>query len=213
MVTLGSKRIHVVLTDSRGDGVDTRIVKLNKSGECMDLRVYKGATFDHLVEIAEGYLPKHLFDVVYIAGGVTNITHKDRHSKKISYRWGSSDALKLHLVNKLKKADERLQKLFPASRVVFCPLIGCELARIVNEHETSQEDQDAVTEAVWEFNTNVFKINAKRGTVSPALHHQVHRFCKGKKKTYYEHLGDGLHLSDFLKDKWAANFVKSMAHN
>ena len=71
MVTLGSKRIHLALTDSRGLGVLDHIHRLNKSGECFDLQAYKGATFGDLIEIAEGYLPKHDFDVIYIAGGQT----------------------------------------------------------------------------------------------------------------------------------------------
>ena len=110
-------------------------------------------------------------------------------------------------------ADNHFQKVFPASRVVFCPLIGSELARVVNAHGTSPEDQLAVEEAVWAFNENVFEINARRWTVCPSLHHQVHRFCKGRRKAYYHHLDDCLHLSNYLKIKWAENVVKVMARN
>ena len=68
-------------------------------------------------------------------------------------------------------------------------------------------------EAVWSFNTAVFKINKERQVVSPSLHHQVHRFCKGRRRAYYHHLQDGLHLTDYLKNKWADEFTTVMAHN
>ena len=75
----------------------------------------------------------------------------------------------------------------------------------LNAHKVTQEDQDVVEDAVWEFNSQV--------TYCPALQHQVHRFCKGSRRTYYHHLHDGLHLSEDLKIKWANQFLKAMAHN
>ena len=213
MVTLGSKRIHLALTDSRGIGVLEHIQRLNKSGECFDLQAYKGATFRDLIGIAEGYLPKHDFDVIYIAGGANDITYKDKKTNMIHYRWGSGEDLKTHLVSILHEADKKLTKNFPASRIVFCPLVGSELERVVNAHPIEPSDQEAVEEAVWEFNTQVFKINNRRGMRCPSLHHQVHRFCKGKRGAYYFHLVDGLHLNEDLKTKWAKSFLKAMAHN
>ena len=115
-------------------GVLKHIQRLNKSGECFDLQAYKGATFRDIVGVAEGYLPKHDFDVIYIAGGANDITFKDRRTNMIHYRWGPGEDLKVHLVNILQEADSKLSKNFLASRIVFCPLIGSELTRVVNAH-------------------------------------------------------------------------------
>ena len=88
MVSLGSKRIHIALTDSRGFGVHEHITRLNNTGEYFDLKPYNGATFRDLVGDAERYLKNHLFDVVYIAGGANDITEKNKHTKAISFNWG-----------------------------------------------------------------------------------------------------------------------------
>ena len=109
----------------------------------------------------------------------------------------------------LKEADSRVKKYFPASTVVFCQLIGSELKRVVNAHAVSEDQQNQVNRAVWEFNTHIFSINAERGSFSPSLHSQVHRVCKGKKRNYYHHLHDGIHLTEELKIKWAEQFLKA----
>ena len=85
MVTLGSRRIHLALTDSRGIGVHEHIVRLNNSNEYFDLMPYKGATFGQLAETAENHLKGHDFDVVYRAGGVNDIPTKDSYTEKISF--------------------------------------------------------------------------------------------------------------------------------
>ena len=210
---LGSKRIHVVFTDSRGSGIQDILDRLNTSGEYIEIMEYKSATLQNLASIAETYLRLHPFDVIYVAGGATHITDKDESTKLISYGWGSGPGLQNYLISILRRADTSARKKFPASKVIFCPLIGTDLGRVVNAHVVTQEDQHTVNNAVWEFNSEVFKISNERNTFCPALHHQVHRFCKGKRREYYHHLHDGLHLNDSLKEKWAQHFISAMAHN
>ena len=55
--------------DSRGGELQDIVERINDSGEYMELREYKGATFEELVREAERYLPLHPFDIIYIAGG------------------------------------------------------------------------------------------------------------------------------------------------
>ena len=213
MVTLGSKRIHIVFADSRGGSLQDKTDTLNKGPEHLEIMEYKGANLESLIESAERYLGTHPFDVIYISGGANNITTKNPQSKKISFNWGHGPQLMDHLTSILVNADLRFRKYFPAARIVFCPLVGSELARVVNAHTTSDMDQTTVDEAIWDFNSEVFRINKERGTYCPALQFQVHRYCKGKKRRYYEHLQDGLHPNEFLKEKWAQQFLKAMAHN
>ena len=213
MAMLGSSRIHIVFMDSRGDGLQELIDSANNTGEHFEVDFLRGATFGDLVDKVDAYLPTHPFDVIYLAGGVNDITTKNRQTNLISYRWGQGDDLKNYLVKILKSANAHLKKNHPASKIVFCPLPGSELSRIVSEHKTSEEDQQAVEEAIWEFNSVVFEINAERGTVCPSLHHQIHRFCKGTRRAYYHHLADGIHLTQNLREKWAKQFIKVMTHN
>ena len=199
--------------DSRGTYLQEVVDVLNKTGEHLEINYQKGATFEELIGKVEHYLPLHPFDVIYVAGGVNNITTKNQRNKKIYYNWENGEALQNHLVSILKRADTVLKKHFPASKIVFCPLVGSDLVRIVTGNNVTPEDQMDVDNAIWEFNTNVYRINDERGTKCPPLHHQVHRFCKGKRQAYYQHLGDGIHLTASLREKWAANFVKVMARN
>ena len=213
MAMLGSCRIHIVFTDSRGDKLQELIDSRNKTKEHFEVDFLKGAIFDDLVDKADKYLHTHPFDVIYIAGGVNDITYKDRRTNLIHYTWGQESSLKDHLVSTFRRADEHLSKNHPASKVVFCPLPGSELKRVVTAHVTSIEDQRTVEDAIWELNSTIFKINSRRGTFCPALQHQVHRFCKGTRRAYYHHLADGIHPTDYLREKWANEFVVAMAQN
>ena len=179
----------------------------------MEVDEYKSSTFQEIVYTAENYIPTHPFDVIYIAGGATNITTKDRKTKQISYRWGRDQGLQNQLTSMLQSANKRFKEIFLATKIIFCPLVGLELERVVTEHSVSQEDQEIVNDAVWEFNSQVFKINEERKSYCPALQQQVHRFCKGKRRNCYYHLHDGIHPNNSLKEKWAHHFVKAIAHN
>ena len=68
----------MVFADSRAGGLQDRVDRLNSTGEYMEINEYKGATLEELIGIAEKYLPLHPFDVVYIVGGVNDITTKNK---------------------------------------------------------------------------------------------------------------------------------------
>ena len=205
--------MHLIIMDSRGKGLGDIIRSKITDNVIMDILVRDGASLAELTDAASNHLKGHPFDVVYIAGGACNITDKDQVSKIISYQWGTGQDLQDHLLKELNSANAHIRKYFPASKVVFCPLIASELRRIVTSIPTSPEDQLAVEEAVWAFNQRAFEINKENEAFAPALHHPVHRFCKGRRRAYYHHLGDGIHPSKDLKLKWAGEFIKSFAHN
>ena len=75
---LGSKRIHMVYTDSRGSGVQEIIEDTNLNGEYMEVVAYTSASFNEIADSAEEHLKKHPFDVVYIVGEATEVTTKNR---------------------------------------------------------------------------------------------------------------------------------------
>ena len=167
MALLGSKRLHLIVTDSRGKGLGNLIKTRNKSGELVDVLVRDGASLQVLVGAASKHLQKCPFDVVYIIGGVCDITDKNKLTKQVAYVWRGGKELEEHLLDVLREADKSFSKNFPASKIVFCPLIASELKRVVTDGIMTQEDQDEVEEAVWAFNSAVFKINKSRQTVSP----------------------------------------------
>ena len=195
--------------DSRARDLQRKI----DDGEYLGIREFKGATLRQLTNKASKHLERYLFDVTYVAGCVCNITSKAEATDRISFEWDPPEGVVEHLKWTLKKADEFMKEHHPAARVVFCPLVGVELQRVVNGHAVSEDQQRAVDEEIFEFNTNVFEVNKKRDTFSPSLHRSVHRSARGVRKSYYHYLADGLHLPEELKDKWAAEIVKATKNN
>ena len=206
------RREHWVFIDSRGTGLYEKI-KSRGHREFIGVWRKPGATFEELVGLAANHLDNYPFDVVYVIGGVNNITVKDEHTGKISFEWHPAERLIDHLTSILKEANERMTKGYPASKVVFCTLVGSQLSRIVDSHQTTDHQQTVVNEAVFDFNEEVFRINKQKGTFSPSLHRTIHRAKKGKRKSYYEHLSDGIHLQDHIKEKWADEIVKAATCN
>ena len=139
--------------------------------------------------------------MVYVIRGACDITHKDQTTKKISFEWAMQDELSEHLTSTLDYEINFMTKKHPAAKVVFCPLVGLELGRVVNAHCTSQDQQLIVNEAVFTFNTKVFATYRESSTFSPALHRTIHRTLRGTKKSYYHYLKDGIHLTEDQKDK------------
>ena len=205
--------MHLVVGDSRIAGIGDLIKEKGGAVELIEFKMCKGANLERLAEEAVGHLSKCPFDVIYIAGGACDITSKDHTSGKIYFNWKDQLSLQNHLVNSLNRANDKFKKYFPATRIIFCPLIGSELSRIIHCQKITEEQQIIVNNAVWEFNSQSFKINEERSVFAPALHHTVHRFCKGTRHDYYHHLEDGLHLSKILKNNWAKQFIKAVARN
>ena len=56
MAMLGSKRIHMVYTDSRGCGVEEIIEKNNLKGEYTEVVAYKRASFNEIASSAKNIL-------------------------------------------------------------------------------------------------------------------------------------------------------------
>ena len=96
MAMLGSKRIHMVYTDSRGCGVEEIIEKNNLKGEYMKVVAYKRASFNKIASSAEEHLKGH--DEVSLVGGTTEVTTKNSFTKQISFEWGQNLDLQNHLV-------------------------------------------------------------------------------------------------------------------
>ena len=212
MARLNERRCHIAFMDSRAQGLQEKIDALNK-GEYLGVRKHNGATLHQLTRKASEHLKNYPFDVVYIIGGACDITLKNKSTKTISFPWAPPEDLSQHLISTLDAENNTMKEKHPAAKVVFCPLVGLELERVVNEHTVEATHQLIVDEAVFKFNTKIFDLNKKRGTFSPSLHRTVHRSSKGIMKSHYHHLDDGIHLSEELKDKWAAELVKATSIN
>ena len=149
MALLGGKRIHLVIGDIRIAGIGDIIKGNGGANEHIELKKCMGASLGVMVDEAMRHLSKCPFDVIYLAGGACDITRKDRLTGIIYFDWEGDTSLLSHLVMSLNKANTRLTKYFPASRIVFCPLIGSELKIVVHGQVTSKNHQLMVDNAIW----------------------------------------------------------------
>ena len=146
----GRRREHWAFMDSRGNGVFEEIVKLDRD-EFIGVWKQPGATLEELVQLASKHLDSYPFDIVYVAGGVNNITTKNKVTGKVSFDWDPPELLIPSLLQRLAVADEQLAKNFPASKIVFCPLVGSDLMRVVNAHKITTYQQDVTDAAVFDL--------------------------------------------------------------
>ena len=80
MALLGGKRLHLILTDSRGSGVEDKMKEIGTMKELVEFRICKGATLFELADEAEKHLKYCPFDIVYIAGGACDVTCKNKRT-------------------------------------------------------------------------------------------------------------------------------------
>ena len=211
MAALGDRRKHVLFIDSRGSLLQAMLKKVGVKKSDFLVKPSPGAKFQTLIRDADDYAKKYPFDVIYIAGGINNVTVKCKITKVVTFEWQSEDALSEFLISTLKKAAAFFKREHPATKVVFCSIPGV-LLEFVTPCPT-EKDQEIVTNSIWSFNTAVRAINKELDHYHPRLERPIHRVTAGMKKNYYHHLSDGLHPTDFTLAKWSQELVKAMGHN
>ena len=214
MAGFNDRRCHIAYFDSRGEGLQTCIDSINTQ-EYISIRVNHGATLQRLSRMASTHLDRYPFDVVYIAGGACDITRKNKATKEITFSWDPLEDLEAHLLHTLKSEAQLIYNRHPASKAVFCPLVGSDLVRVLTcpNHLLLSQQQQATDDAVFAYNMEIFDLNKKRNLFSPSLHRTVHRSKGANRKSHYHHLEDGLHLTEDLRSKWATELVKASSNN
>ena len=146
-----------------------------------------------------GYLPAIIpFDGAYIIAGFYDITNKNR--------------LTCYLLNTRRDCYDQLKKDHPGAIIVFCPLIGLDLYRVVPGSTLAQ--QEIINNTVWSSNIELSRMKEVNSFYYPFLASPVHRIENGKQGSYYHHLAmDGLHLSEQIITSWAKQLVKAFGRN
>ena len=213
MAYFGRRRAHVIIGDSRvTEELYKKIHCKNLAKIPFNIEQYKGAGLIEVIEKADIYLKSYPFDVVYIVAGVNDITNKNKATGTISFLWKTEDALANYLIETRRHSYEHLKKDHPGAGIIFCPIIGLDLHRVVQGSTT--DSQRIVDNAVWRSNIELNKMRDVFGFCFPFLAAPVHRVENGKHKSYYHHLArDGLHLSEKITDAWATQFVKAFNRN
>ena len=211
MASLGDRRKHVLFIDSRGSLLQEALSAAGVRKTDFLIKHFPGAKIQALIREMDEYAKQFPFDVLYLAGGINNVTVKCKITKVVTFEWQSVSALSNFLITTMKKALKYLRREHPATKIVISSIPGVDLQYVVPC--PTDRDQEIVTESIWNFNVEVRAVNKELGHYHPRLERPVHRLTNGTRRNYYHHLDDGLHSSAFMVTKWVQELIKSMGHN
>ena len=188
--------------------MEYEVYRINKQNKPVEPWMFKSAKIEDLTHEAINYGRSRPFDMMFIVGGICNITNKDWINGKISFEWNDPDKLSKHIIDIIENEERKFKKELPASNLIFCRLVGANLEKVLKKH--ADFEQFVMDEAIYKINDYIFRKNIEKGLWAPDMATPVHRMAKGETKSYYNHLADdGIHLSQELKEKWAKKLLKT----
>ena len=81
------RRKHVIMFDSRGDWLQSRIEKINKTGIRIEAWFFGGANYKRLQDEADYYAKFNQFNIIYLVGGVNEPTKRDHSTGQFYFQW------------------------------------------------------------------------------------------------------------------------------
>ena len=202
------RRRFIFFTDSRGANLEHEVNMINAERKPIEPWMFKSATIEDLTHEAINYGRTRPFDLMFIIGGICNITSKDWKNGNISFEWKDPEKLSRHVINIIENEERRFKRELPASTIIFCRIVGADMEKVLRRH--ADYEQFVMDEAIYKINDHIFRKNIEKGLWAPDMATPVHRMIKGEMKSFYEHLAnDGIHLSQELKEKWAKKLLKT----
>ena len=203
-----NRRRLIFFFDSRGKFLEYEINLINNTKKPVEPWTFSSATINDLVHEAINYGKTRPFDLLFIVGGICDITVKDWGNNTITFPWTDSKSLVQHVINIIEAAEIRFRKELPASKIIFCRLVGANLEKVLQRK--IENEQEIMDESIFEINKYIHKKNIEKNMWAPDMATPVHRQIRGENKSFYEHLAnDGLHLSNDLRKKWAKKILSA----
>ena len=200
----------IFFTDSRGFYLNELIKEQFGQTDRIEILHYNSAGLGNLTKNAYYYAETRPHDVLFIAGGICNITRKDQVSKKIFFDWDNPVELASHIIEIIEEEEDTFIKHAPATKMAYCNLLGADLSKVLRRD--ADFEQSVLNEAIYMINEDIFQKNIVKNLFAPDLASPVHRQIKGEYKTFLDHLAaDGIHLSSDLKKKWAKKMYKTVS--
>ena len=204
----GRRRKYLVFISGHGEYLYEHLLVHKKGYQVFEVWEFPETRFQGILDEVKCYLDSYPFDVCYVISGANDLIHLDPESQVVTFNWDSQPAIERYYEGILKEADRYIMEKYPASKVIFCPMVGMELSKVVTDPGTvSQREQAMVDGTVWEYNEEVRNINIKNGLQTPFLLPPIHRGTNGKRKAYYSHLSEGVNPSKYIMGKWAKALV------
>ena len=205
------RRKHVIMFDSRGDRLQPKIEKINNTGIRVEAWFFGGANYKRLQDEADYYAQFNQFDIIYLVGGVNELTKKDKFSGKYYFPWSDYQDLEDHMLERIITVKSYLEKEHPVTQFVLCPMMAMNLSQYIGDN--NEDHQVMVDNVTWSFNELIREIYKDTSMYVPDFARPVHRQFGNDRKNMYQHLRDGLHLNNEALDKWATIALKIAEKN
>lgn len=153
--------------------------------------------------------------IVVILNGLCDLTSKNKETKRVNLGHESIEAAVANHIDSMDHARHYLyiQLIEAPCHLVFSHIVGMDMMKYNNENDINGQ-QYLLDDCITEINVAVNRCNEMYDAVSPWLARDVHCNTKGRKITKYHILDeDGVHLTEALKRKWAAEIVSALRKN
>lgn len=207
----------LILCDSRGSGLASRLEALGIRPGLVRVKVYKGATYHRALSLAETEITAFQPDVLMFLVGVCHITSRCPRTHICRFAHGSVPEAVRALEDNLYEVVQYAKAVIPTARLVFAPIIGIDLDKYNGglNAEQDRQTQGLLNHCVLRVNDVIVRLNRAHGSSPPWVERTVHRKrdknCQVKHR--YDRLVDGCHLDDSTKDHWAHSIARSIGFN
>ena len=133
---------------------------------------------DHQVKVTETEMRSQSYELVYIAGGICDITLRDMHTKITVLRTTNQDETINKLQNLIHGGIAEISKISNA-KVVVLPIAGIHLNRYNRRTGTSEDQRILNFMMITPANKLIIDINNEPGIATPGAVGLIHR-CKSR---------------------------------
>lgn len=168
-----------------------------------------GATLIRIADTAIEILREdYRYQLIIVAGGINDMTvlryQPFRHALP---NYTSINQLVSHTTNEMRRCVERIQA-YSDMPVALATLSGIDLPKYAPQYQYAVfRYQPIIDRAIIAINYQVRGVNRLNSLCSPDLSSAVHRCVgrRGRYRTHYTHLYDGLHPGYHLRTIWTRN--------
>lgn len=207
---LPKQLVIVIIADSRGAGLQAEIDSLNKGKHKISVFVHKGKGIVEAVKLTSKTLVWMAPDHVIVLAGICDVTQIDRTTRVVSLREMNKDLLIDRFKGQMDIIRHHLSIFLTEKKhkLTFCHVIGMDLA-LYNHQPGEHPHQTLLDEMITDVNHSITAFNEENEVITPWTAKEVHRNKKGGKKSarYQKLAPDGLHLTDEMREKWAALLI------
>lgn len=202
----------LLICDSRGEGLN---VHLNYEKTNIEWRILmlKGRGLQQLVRAAFNESLHHSYNVIVVAGGICDITRRERRERRISVRDGSPQEIVENILREITGELEEIR--VNGNNVILASTYGLDLWRYNFKlfgsyfNVNLESDQTKIVETVDELNKALAYYNKNGGNNTIRLGNKIHHVkSNGRIKSYYEYLRDGCHPSEVMLLENATEILK-----